>query len=161
MSGLLEPARDWFAGLTGRERWLVGIAGMLAVIVIGVYGIILPLGEVHDDAHVHHREAVEASGRVMARLEALENAPDAPAARTGPVSQLVAAAADAQGLVLQANDARGNDATQISVPTSAPGAALALLDTLGKQGINAEQVTITPSADGSVSLNATLTRVVP
>ena len=35
MSGLLEPVRDWFAGLTGRERWLVGIAGVLAAIVIG------------------------------------------------------------------------------------------------------------------------------
>ncbi|GGD69250.1 type II secretion system protein GspM [Croceicoccus mobilis] len=161
MSGLLEPVRDWFAGLTGRERWLVGIAGVLAAIVIGIYGIVLPLGALHDDAHVHHREAVEASGRVMARLEALADAPDAPVAGSGPVAQMVAAAADAQGLVLQANEARGNDATQISVPTSAPGAALALLDALGKQGINAEQVTITPSADGSVSLNATLTRATP
>ena len=53
------------------------------------------------------------------------------------VSPLVAAAADVQGLVLQANTARGNDGAQISVATAAPGAALALLDALSAEGIQA------------------------
>lgn len=161
MRAVIQPARDWFAGLSGRERWLVGIAGVLAVIVVGLYGIILPLGAAHDAAHARHREAVFASSRVMARLEALENAPAPRTAGTGPVAQAIAAAADAQGLVLQANTARGNDGAQISVPTAAPGAALALLDALAAEGITAEQVTITPAADGSVSLSASLRRAAP
>lgn len=159
MRAVIQPARDWFAGLTGRERWLVGIAGVLAILVIGIYGIVLPLGAAHDAAHVRHREAVFASARVLARLEALENAPEPAPAGSGPVTQAVAAMADEQGLVLQANDARGNDAAQIGVPTAAPGAALALLDALAAEGIAAEQVTITPAADGSVSLSASLRRV--
>lgn len=161
MTAALQPLRDWFAGLSGRERWLVGIAGVLAVLVIGIYGVVLPLGAAHDAAHVRHREAVFASTRVLARLDALDDAPAAAPTGTGPVSQAVAAIADAQGLVLQANTARGNDAAQISVATAAPGAALALLDALAAQGIAAEQVTITPAADGSVSLSASLRRGMP
>ena len=161
MNAVMQPLRDWFAGLSARERWLVGIAGVLAVLVIGIYGIVLPLGAAHDAAHARHREAVFASSRVLARLDALDNAPAAAPVGSGPVTQAVAAAADAQGLVLQANTARGNDAAQISVGTAAPGAALALLDTLAAEGIAAEQVTITPAADGSVSLSASLTRVMP
>ena len=157
----MQGLRDWFAALSGRERWLVGIAGVLAVLVIGIYGVVLPLGAAHDAAHDRHREAVFASSRVLARLEALEQAPDAAQAGSGPVAQAIAAAADAQGLVLQANSARGNDGAQISVATAAPGAALALLDTLAAEGIAAEQVTITPAADGSVSLSASQKRVAP
>ena len=161
MTAALQPLRDWFAGLSGRERWLVGIAGVLAVLVIGIYGVVLPLGAAHDAAHVRHREAVFTSARVLARLDALDNAPAAAPIGTGPVSQAVAAIADAQGLVLQANTAQGNDAAQISVATAAPGAALALLDALAAEGIAAEQVTITPAADGSVSLSASLRRGMP
>lgn len=161
MSAAFQSMRDWFAGLSRRERLLVGLAGGLAALVVGLYGVVLPLGAVHDAAHARHRDAVFASSRVLARLETLETAPDAPRSAGGTVSQAVAAAADAQGLVLQANTARGNDGAQISVPTAAPGAALALLDTLAAEGIAAEHVTITPSADGSVSLSAALRRAVP
>ena len=68
MTAMLQPLRDWFAGLSGRERWLVGIAGVLALLVIAIYGIVLPLGAAHDDAHARHREAVFSSSRVLARL---------------------------------------------------------------------------------------------
>lgn len=161
MTAMLQPLRDWFAGLSGRERWLVGVAGVLALLVIAVYGIVLPLGAAHDNAHARHREAVFASSRVLARLDSLDRAPEAAPTGSGPVSQAVAAAADVQGLVLQANTARGNDGAQISVATAAPGAALALLDSLSAEGIVAEQVTITPAADGSVALNASLRRIGP
>ncbi len=161
MNAVIQTLRDWFAGLTARERWLVGIAGVLALLVFGIYGVVLPLGAAHDAAHARHRDAVFASSRVLARLEALGEAPAAAPAGTGPVLQAVAAIADAQGLVLQANNARGNDAAQISVATAAPGAALALLDALAAEGIAAEQVTITPAADGSVSLSASLRRGMP
>ncbi|MBB3988894.1 type II secretion system protein GspM [Croceicoccus naphthovorans] len=156
MSAVLNPVRDWYIALTLRERVLVGVAGGLIAAIVLVFGMILPLGAAHDAAHVRHEEAVRASGRVLAGLEALENAP--PPSGGGPVAQAVAQIADAEGLVLQSNQARGNDSTVVVVPTAAPGSALAFIDLLRRQGIVAEQVTITPSADGSVSVNATVRR---
>lgn len=157
MKSVWTPARDWFLGLTMRERVLVGVAGALAGVLIVIYGLILPLGAAHDAAHVRHRDAVIAAGQVMAGLEQLDAAP-APKGGAGPVAQAVAQIADAEGLVLQSNDPRGNDSALVVIPTAAPGSAFAFLDMLRRQGIVAEQVTITPAADGSVSVNATVRR---
>ncbi|WP_066554974.1 type II secretion system protein GspM [Croceicoccus bisphenolivorans] len=153
---LFAPVRDWYVALTRREQVLVGTAAAIAGVLLLVYGLILPLGAAHDAAHVRHRDAVMAAGRVMAGLQQLENAP--PARGGGPVSQAVAQLAASEGLVLQSNEARGNGSAVVIVPTAAPGSALAFLDMLQRQGIVAQQVTITPAADGSVSLNATLSR---
>lgn len=153
---LFAPLRDWYVALTRREQVLVGIAAAIAGALLLVYGLILPLGAAHDEAHERHRNAVMAAGRVMAGLEQLENAP--PARGGGPVAQAVAQIAQGEGLVLQSNEPRGNGGAMVVVPTAAPGSALAFIDQLRRQGILAEQVTITPAADGSVSLNATLRR---
>ena len=156
---MIETARTWFAGLTGRERALVAVAAGLAAAIVLVFGIVLPLGSAHDAAHVRHRAAVEASSRLLAQLAALE----APAARratlAGPVSQVLAASADSAGFVLQSNQAQGAEAATIAVPTARPAAALAWLDSLAAQGLVLDSLTMTPAADGSVSVNASLRRV--
>ena len=153
--------QTWYGGLTERERGLVAVAAGLALVVVLIFGIVLPMGRAHDAAHVRHRHAVEASSRLLAQLAALE----APAARrtalAGPVSQVVAASADGAGFVLQSNQPRGAEAALIVVPTARPSAALAWLDTLAGQGIVLENLTVTPAADGSVSVNAALRRAAP
>ena len=155
---MIVRVRTWYNGLTARERWLVTFAAALAVAVIFIFGIVLPLGRAHDAAHERHRAAVEASSRLLAQLAAL----DAPAPRrtglVGPVAQVVAASADASGFVLQSNQPRGNDAALLVVPTARPSAALAWLDSLAAQGIVLESLTMTPAADGSVAVNATVRR---
>jgi len=150
--------RTWYGGLTERERWLVAIAAALAAVVVMVFGIVLPLGRAHDAAHVRHRAAVEASGRVLAQLAALEApAPERPAL-AGPVAQVVASSADSAGFVLQSNQPRGNDAALVVIPTARPSAALAWIDSLAAQGVVLESLAMSPAPDGSVSVNATLRR---
>ena len=150
--------RTWYTGLTERERRLVAIAAGLAALVLLVFGIVLPLGRAHDAAHVRHAAAVEASSRLLAQLAALV----APGAQrsvvAGPVAQVVASSADSAGLVLQSNQPRGNDATLIVIPTARPAGALAWIDSLAAQGVVLENLAMTPAADGSVSVNATLRR---
>ena len=155
---MIGSVRTWFVGLTGRERMLVAIAGGLAAAIILVFGIVLPLGRAHDAAHVRHRAAVEASSRLLAQLAALEAPATSRATLAGPVSQLIAASADSAGFVLQSNQAQGAEAATIAVPTARPSAALAWLDSFAAQGIVLETLTMTPAADGSVSLNASLRR---
>lgn len=157
MTAIPAPVRDWYFALTFREQALVGMAAVLAGLLMLIYGVVLPLGAAHDAAHARHREAVLAAGRVMAGLEQLQDAP-APIGQGGPVAQLAAQLAEAEGLVLQANDPRGNDGANVIVPTAAPGSALSFLDMLQRQGVIAEQVTITPAADGSVAVSAVLRR---
>ncbi len=159
----MTALRDWFRGLTGRERWLVTIAAAFAAAVVLVYGIVLPLGAAHDAAHMRHRVAVAQSADVLAGLAALDRVPrpgsGTPRPGAGaPLAEQVAALADAEGLVLQGNEARGNDVTAIVVPATTPAAALAWLDAMAARGIVAEALTITPAADGTVAVDATLRR---
>lgn len=158
---MIGQVRTWYGGLTGRERGLVSIAAGLALAVVLVFGVVLPLGRAHDAAHVRHRQAVEASSRLLAQLAALEAPASRRATLAGPVAQIIAASADIAGFVLQSNQPRGADSTAIVVPTARPSAALAWLDTLAGQGIVLESLTVTPAADGSVAVNASLRRAAP
>ena len=151
--------RAWFDGLTARERLLVAVAATLAGIIVFVFGIVLPLGRAHDAAHQRHRAAVEASSRLLAQLAELKApAPLGRSTLAGPLAQAVGVSADTAGFVLQQNQPRGNDATLVVVPTARPAAALAWLDSLAAQGVAVESLTMTPAADGSVAVNATLRR---
>ena len=158
---MIAGVQGWFAGLTVRERTLVAIAAGLVAAIVLVFGIILPLGRAHDAAHVRHRAAVEASSRLLAQVAVLEAPPTTRATLAGPVSQVLAASADSAGFVLQSNQAQGAGAATIVVPTARPAAALAWLDGLASQGVVLDSRTMTPAADGSVSLNASLRRAGP
>ena len=155
---MIETVQSWFAGLTARERTLVSIAGALVAVIALVFGIALPLGHAHNAAQVRHRAAVETSSRLLAQLAVLETPVSTSATLVGPVSQVLATSADSAGFVLQSNQARGAEAATIVVPTARPAAALAWLDALAAQGVILESLTMTPAADGSVSLNAELRR---
>lgn len=157
MTRAIAPVRDWYLALTMRERVLVGTAGVLAGALLLVYGVVLPLGAAHDAAHVRHDAAVIAAGRVEAGLDQLARTPKG-GAGGGAVSPIVAAIADAEGIILQGNQPNGEAGATVAIPTAAPGAALAFFELLRQRGIAAEQVTISPAADGSVSVNATLRR---
>ena len=158
---MIVRVRSWYVGLTERERWLVTFAGGLAAVVVLLFGIVLPLGRAHDAAHVRHAAAVQASSRLLAQLAALEAPAPQRTAIVGPVAQVVASSADGAGLVLQSNQPRGNDATLIVIPTARPSNALAWIDSLAAQGVVLESLAMTPAADGSVSVNATLRRSAP
>ncbi len=150
----------WFIGLTGRERWLVGVAGGLTALIVLVYGIILPLGTALDEAALRHREVTMRAGRIIAGLEALKRAPAAKAAAlAGPVEQVAGASAQAAGFVVQSSQRQGSDMVVLTIPTARATAALAWLDGLGGQGLAVEQLTMTPAPDGTISVNVTLRRV--
>ena len=156
---MIGRAQLWYVGLTQRERGLVTIALGLAAAVVLVFGVALPLGAAHDAAHLRHSASTQASARLLAQLAALEAPAPQRSSLAGPLAQVVAASADTAGFVLQSNQPRGNDATLVVVPTARPPAALAWLDGLAAQGIVLEGLTMTPAADGSVAVNATLRRV--
>lgn len=148
----------WYVALNPRERVLVTVAGALAGLVLLVYGIILPVGNAVDAAALRHAATVERSGRLLTEMKALKAPAPVSQAQAGPIDQQVAASAESAGFVLQSNQPRGNDVTVIVIPTARPATALGWLDGLTEQGVVIEALTMTPSPDGTVSLNATLRR---
>lgn len=155
---MIARVTTWYAGLTGRERVLVTVAGALAAVVVLVYGIVVPVGSAWDEAAQRHAASVERAGRVLAGLDALKRPAPKSAAGAGPVDQQVAASAEAAGLVIQSSQPRGFDVVAIAIATARGPATLAWLDALAAQGIGVESLTVTPAADGTVSVNATLRR---
>ncbi|WP_338466763.1 type II secretion system protein GspM [Novosphingobium sp. ZN18A2] len=148
----------WYLGLTLRERVLVSVAGALAALVLLVYGIVMPVGRALDAAALRHRDAVMRSARLMAMLDRLDAPARGRVAASGPVDQLVAASAQEAGFVLQSNQAQGADTTIVSIPGARASDVLGWLDRLSAQGLSIEALTVTPAADGTVSVNATLRR---
>lgn len=156
---MIGQISGWYQALSARERVLVTVAGALTGLIVLIYGIVLPLGHAVDDAALRHAATVERGGRLMAQMKALATpARGLQAPQSGPIDQQVAAGAESAGFVLQSNQPRGNDMTVIMIPTARPAAALAWLDALNEQGVVIDTLTMTPSPDGTVSLNATLRR---
>lgn len=156
---MMQRVGHWYAGLTGRERVLVTLAGAILALIILIYGIILPLGRAHDAAEERHRLALDNAGRVQAGLAALKTGDAVKAASGGgSLHLMIASEADALGFDLPSNQPRGNDMTAITIPAARPQVLLRWIADLEARGIILELMTLRPAPDGSVAANAVLRR---
>ncbi|MEO0032063.1 MAG: hypothetical protein RIS94_1821 [Pseudomonadota bacterium] len=145
--------------LTGREQRLVAGALGLTALVIAVYGLILPLGRAFDAAHMRMSDASERSARVQAVLAMIDGERGSAASmEPAPLDRLVAAEAEQADLVVQSSQPRGQAVTQVVVTGARSSAALPWLDRLARGGVVIDALTMTPGADGTLSITATLRR---
>lgn len=147
MTAALVPLRARWAAFTRRERLLVGIALALAALVVAIWGVLLPLGRAYEAARARHAEIVQASARVGAKLAALDAAPVA--AGTTAMGQRLTAAAGQAGLTLQSVDPRG-DGIAVTIAGARPAAVLGWIDSLGRQGVAIDAISLAPAPDGSL-----------
>lgn len=159
---MIARLHSWWDGLSLRERWMVGVAGALAALVVGWFLILVPLRSALADAGAAHAEAVDRHGAVMARVALLRRIGErqAPAATTpaATVDLVIGQSAAERGLALSRNEAQGEDAAAIAIANARAGAALGWIDALEAQGIVARELVMRPNADGTVALTATLAR---
>ena len=59
---MMEAMKNWWGGLSTRERWLVGVAGALAVAVLG-WALGRPAVAAFLDLESRHRAAIERDAR--------------------------------------------------------------------------------------------------
>ena len=71
---MMEAMKNWWGGLSTRERWLVGVAGLLAVAVLG-WALGRPAVAAFLDLESRHRAAIEREGRVAAKVGLLSRRP--------------------------------------------------------------------------------------
>ena len=154
---MMTAIRLWFAALTQREQWLVGVASALTAIVVSIFGILLPISSAIDQAKLDHDDAVQRRGRIIATVDAaqkMEMGP--PSAATADIDLLITQNAAEKGfdLVKSANSPPGQISFRID-QARAP-ALLAWLTELEGQNVVVRSVALRPGANSTVSVDAQL-----
>lgn len=155
---MMDGVKSWWSGLSMRERWLVGVAGALALAVLG-WALGRPAVAAFFDLETQHRAAVEREGRVAAKVQLLSQRPAksvAAAIDAVAIDQYLAQSAGEIGLTLDRNEPRGDRQATIAIATAKAPVLTDWLAGLEAQGFVVEQLTITPAADGTVGMTAEL-----
>ncbi|OWQ92371.1 type II secretion system protein GspM [Sphingopyxis witflariensis] len=155
---MTEKLQNWWIALSPRERWLVGIAGVLALGVI-IWGLGRPAYAAFTDLEAEHRAAIEREGRVTAKAQLLAQRPAkslAAALDAVAIDQYLTQSAGEIGLALDRNEARGSGQATIAIATAKAPVLTDWLASLEAQGFVVDQLTITPAADGTVGMTAEL-----
>lgn len=154
MIGTVQP---WWAALSQREKWLIGVAAALALLVLawltgrGVLGAL-------DAQAERHREAVARAARVEAKAALLAAPVARPPAVAGSLDQWLAQSASDAGLTIDRNDARGDSLASIAIAAARAPGLVAWLAGLEAQGLVFDRMSITPGTDGTVALTAEVRR---
>jgi general secretion pathway protein M len=159
---MIAAVRLWFAALTQREKWLVGGAGILTVLVVGIFGILLPVLWTIDQTQLDHDEAVQRRGRIVAAVDAAQKQQTSPrSTATADIDLLITQNAAEKGfeLIKSGNAAPGQVSFRID-QARAP-ALLAWLTELEAQDVDVRGVTLRTGANGTVTVDAQLQKAAP
>ena len=151
---------NWWRGMSRRERWLVGVAGVLALGVL-IWLLGRPAYAAYINLEADHRAAVEREGRVAAKVQLLAQRPAAAATAAKDavaIDQYLTQSAGEIGLTLNRNEARGAGQATIAIATAKAPILADWLASLEARGFVVDQLTITPGADGTVGMTAELRR---
>ena len=157
---MTERLKNWWIGLSTRERWLVGVAGALALGVL-IWGLARPAVAAFIDLESEHRAAIEREGRVKAKVQLFGRRPAksvATAVDAVAIDQYLAQSAGEIGLTLDRNEARGGRQATIAIATAKAPVLIDWIASLEGQGFVVDQLTITPAADGTEGVTADLRR---
>ena len=157
---MTEQLRDWFFARSVRERRLILLMLVIAVILLAWLLVIRPLGNGYDRALERHLEAVDRNGRVRALAEGARAPRQALAAAPAGVDLglIVAEAATRSGLTLDSNSPAGPNAVTVTIAQMSAATAVQWLREFELQGISVEDVRMAPAGDGTVSMTARLAR---
>lgn len=154
---MIAAIRLWFAALTRREQWLVGVAGALTAFVVAIFGILLPVLATIDQAKLDHDAAVQRRGRIIATVDgAQKQQTGSRAAVAADIDQLITQNAAEQGfdLVKSPNKTAGQISFRID-QARAP-ALLAWLTELEGQNVAVRSVALRTGANSTVTVEAQL-----
>ena len=154
---MIAQIRLWFAALTQRERYLVGTASVLTALVVGIFGILLPVVATLKRADTDLDEAVQRRGRIVALVEATQAKPAGTgAAASNDIGLLVTQSAAEKGfdLIKSANTTPGQISIRID-QARAP-ALLAWLSELEAQNVVVRGVTLRSGPNATVTVDAQL-----
>ncbi len=157
---MIESLKAYWAARVPREKWLLGFAGLLALIVFAWLLVIRPLGAALDAAQARHDAAVLMLGRVEARaaqVAAFDAAP--PPALDGRVMDVVMAEALAAGFNTASPEGVGTDGVRIAIGAVRPQTFFAwVADLEDRLGLEVVSMTARPNSDETLSVDVVFRR---
>jgi general secretion pathway protein M len=159
---MTDALKSWYLALSQREQRLVGTAGILAALVLLVFGLILPALAATDNARTAHDEAVERRGRIEALAARATSAkPTNSAAVVADIDLVVTQSAAESGFdVLKSAGATPGEISFRIDQARAP-ALLNWLSALEDRGLQTDSLTLRGSPAGVVTVEARMRRTRP
>ena len=157
---MIDKLAIWYEALSLREKILVGVAAILSLLLVAIYGIYFPLTTSIHEKRVEYREALERRVAIEALLTQANQKQNVAVVATisGPLEQVVNQRATEAGFTLEKADAAGNGRVSITMAQARPAALMKWLAELELDGIVADQIEVKAGSAGTVSVNATLAR---
>lgn len=154
---MMDNARRWFAGLSQREKILVGIAGLLLAGLVGYYGIARPMAGAMTAAEQRYLDAVERQARIETKVAALRLPADGKAVRfSGPIDAFVGQSAGETGIAVASVTPQSDSRVDMVVESAKPTALFGWLARIESEGIAVESLNINPMDNGTISATMTL-----
>ena len=154
---MIENARNWFVGLTQRERILVGIAGLLAAGLVGYYGVARPMFGAITAAEHRYVQAVERQARIEAKVAALRQPADGKVVIfSGAIDAFVSQSAGETGIAVGSVVPQSDRRVNIVVESAKPTALFGWLARIEREGIAVESLRVDPAGNGTISATVTL-----
>lgn len=153
----MNEMRHWWAGLSQRERMLIGVMGVLIAIVAIWLGIARPVESGLQSAREAQAAALDRNVAMRAKVKALQ-APQTPAAgAAGPLDQMIGQSAGDAGFTLERVQAQGENRAEIAIASARPTALFGWLAAIEGQGVVVESLTVQPSTTtGTLTVRAVL-----
>lgn len=165
---MTDTIHIWWRALSIRERWLIGVAGALALLTIGWFGITMPLLGALDAARERHGAAIDRQAGVAQRVAEIDlltgSAGTAGSGLARPdaattVSLWIGQSAAEQGFTLSRNEAQGPDRAAIAIGNARAPALIGWVAALEQKGVMTQDLSMRPNRDGTIAITATFGRV--
>jgi general secretion pathway protein M len=154
---MIDNARNWFAGLSQRERILVGIAGLLLAGLVGYYGVARPMFGAMTAAEERYVNSVEQQARIEAKVAALRQPADGEAVRfSGAIDAFVGQSAGETGIAVASVTPQPDNRVNMVVESAKPTALFGWLARIEREGIAVESLSANPVGNGTISAEMTL-----
>lgn len=154
---MIDNVRGWFAGLSQREKILVGIAGLLLAGLVGYYGIARPMSGAMTAAEERYINAIERQARIEAKVAALRQPVVGQAIRINvAIDAFVSQSAGETGIAVASVTPQSDSRVNMVVESAKPTALFGWLARVEREGIAVESLSINPAGNGTISATLTL-----
>jgi general secretion pathway protein M len=157
MRALFAP---WWRDLSQREQWLVGVAGVLAVIVLVWLAVLRPLHAARTGAQARYTTALSTMAEVAAAGKAIRSAEVRDRGNTAvPLVELVSDRARAAGLTVETMTTSGDGQVSLRIAAVRPPVVLRWIAEIERNdGVLVEQAVIARNDDATVVVDLVFRR---
>ena len=159
---MIEQFKNWFSARSAREQYLLSVAGGLALLMLIIFGMILPGYNAIDSAEKELDAATKRRGNIEASVALAKANSGSPAmaviASGTSLESVVSSSATASGFEIADGAAMGVDEYRFRLASIKAGALFAWLTGLEAQGIELAQISVRKGEGGFVTAEIRLRR---